>query len=374
MTLLRTPRTAAKAGVLLLLAGLWASCGRDAKEAEPSAAARTPVRVTHPILTDFTETIDLNASTFFLTREVVRATFQGFIERTFKTLGEDVKAGEPLFLIKTRESAAADGLKTAWSAGDTSKAPWPSADGLKTAWSAGDTSKAPWPSADGLKTAWSAGDTSKAPWPSADTLGFNFRVGGSPFSGSVVIRAKTDGVLTALDHNTGDFVSDGEQIGTVSNPASLRLALNVPFAFVRRIRRGEPCTLFLPDGSVSKATIQRALPSVDPESQTQTFLLRPDGTVPLPENLNVIVRLPLLTARRVMGVPKSAVMSDETQETFWIMKLVNDSTAVRFDAVKGIENDSLVQIIRPPLRPDDRVVSDGAYGLPDTAAVTLIGK
>ena len=88
----------------------------------------------------------------------------------------------------------------------------------------------------------------------------------------------------------------------------------------------------------------------------------------------MIVRLPLLTARHAVGVPKSAVMSDESQETFWIMKLVNDSTAVRFDAVKGIENDSLVQIIRPPLRPDDRVVSDGAYGLPDTAAVTPVGN
>jgi len=75
-----------------------------------------------------------------------------------------------------------------------------------------------------------------------------------------------------------------------------------------------------------------------------------------------------------VGVPQSAVMSDETQETFWIMKLVNDSTAVRFDAVKGIENDSLVQIVRPTLRPDDRVVSDGAYGLPDTAAVSIIGQ
>jgi hypothetical protein len=118
----------------------------------------------------------------------------------------------------------------------------------------------------------------------------------------------------------------------------------------------------------------RALPSVDPESQTQIFILKPDGTIPLPENLNVIVRVPLLTARRVAGVPKSAVMSDETQESFWIMKLVNDSTAMRFDAVKGLENDSLVQIVRPTLGPEDMVVSEGAYGLPDTAAVSIIGK
>jgi multidrug efflux pump subunit AcrA (membrane-fusion protein) len=341
MTLLGTPRTAAKTGVLILLASLLASCGRDAGETEPSAGGGTPVRVSHPVLTDFMETVDLNANTLFMTREAVRATFQGFIEKTFKTLGEDVKAGEPLFLIQTRESAAAE---------------WP---------------KATWPAAEGLKTARLTGDASKAPRPSADSL--SIRVDGVPFSGSVVIRAKTNGVLTSLDHHTGDFVSDGEQIGTVSNPSSLRLTLNVPFAFARRIRRAEPCKVVLPDGSESKAFIQRALPSVDPELQTQTFILRPDGKVPLPENLNVIVRLPLMTARRAVGVPRSAVMSDETQETFWIMKLVDDSTAVRFDAVKGIENDSLVQIVRPALKPEDRVVSEGAYGLPDTAAVSITG-
>jgi hypothetical protein len=338
MTIPHKTRTAARTAGILLLAGICASCGRDAGETESAAASGgTPVRISHPVLTDFTETVDLNAVTIFLTREAVRATFQGFIEKTFKTLGDDVKTGEPLFLIRTRESEAAG---------------WP-------------------------KTARLTGDTSEAARPSADSIGSGpgpgFSVDGVPFSGSVVIRARTDGVLTALDHGAGDFVGDGEQIATVSNPASLRLSLNVPFAFSRRIRRAEPCTLVLPDGSESRAFIRRALPSVDPESQTQTFLLKPDGTVPLPENLNVIVRLPLLTARRAAGVPRSAVMSDETQETFWIMKLVNDSTAVRFDAVKGLENDSLVQIVRPTLRPEDRVIRDGAFGLPDTAAVSITG-
>jgi hypothetical protein len=70
-------------------------------------------------------------------------------------------------------------------------------------------------------------------------------------------------------------------------------------------------------------------------------------------------------------MPKSAVMSNETQDRFWIMKLIDDSTAVRFDIRKGIENDSLVQIVRPRLDPNDRIVSEGAYGLPDTARVTL---
>jgi hypothetical protein len=53
------------------------------------------------------------------------------------------------------------------------------------------------------------------------------------------------------------------------------------------------------------------------------------------------------------------------------MKLINDSTAVRVDIQKGIENDSLIQIIKPQFNLYDRIIFDGAYGLPDTANVVI---
>jgi len=37
----------------------------------------------------------------------------------------------------------------------------------------------------------------------------------------------------------------------------------------------------------------------------------------------------------------------------------------------GIENDSLIQILSPAFRPTDQIISDGAFGLPDTAKVIL---
>jgi multidrug efflux pump subunit AcrA (membrane-fusion protein) len=265
--------------------------------------------VVHPTVSDLTETIDLNATTVFLSKETVRATFQGFIEKAFKQVGDDVKAGEPLFLMRTKEASANDSL--------------------------------------GIK------------------------LGNAAFGGSVSIPAKTDGVLTEVNFHVGDFVNEGESIATVSNPSSLRIALDAPFQYASILKRGETVKLFLPDGTVMNASIQRAIPSVDPGSQTQKYLLRTQDGAMLPENLNLNVRLPVRTARRVLALPPSAVLCDETQETFWVMKLVNDSTAVRIDVQKGVENDSLVQIINPILDPIDRVVSEGGYGLPDTAVVFI---
>ncbi len=75
----------------------------------------------------------------------------------------------------------------------------------------------------------------------------------------------------------------------------------------------------------------------------------------------------------VIALPKTAVMTNETMDQFWVMKLIDDQTAVRVDITKGAENDSLVQIKAPKLSLDNRIVLQGAFGMPDTAKV-LIGK
>ncbi|HEX9972877.1 MAG TPA: HlyD family efflux transporter periplasmic adaptor subunit, partial [bacterium] len=267
------------------------------------------VEVTHPKRMDLTESINLNANTVFLKKEIVRATFQGFIEKINKNIGDEIKIGDLLLRIKTKESAADDSLK--------------------------------------------------------------LTLGAEMFQGSISVRARSNGILTALNYNTGDFVSEGEEIAIISNPSSLRITLNVPYQYVSRMNHHSQCEIFLPDGKMLHATIQKVIPSVDPVSQTQTFLLRLDDRVNLPENLNVNARLPLRTVKDALVLPLSTILSNETQDEFWIMKLINDTTAVRININKDIETDSLVQIISPEFDLTDNIISDGAYGLPDTAKVSL---
>lgn len=293
----------------LLVSLLIISCGEQQAQQEEDPASGTPVQVVHPREMDFTETIDLNANTIFLRKEMVRATFQGFIETIYKNVGDKIRRGDLLVTIKTKESAADDSV--------------------------------------GLS------------------------LGAEMFQGSIKILAHSDGVLTLLNYHSGEYVSEGEEIAVISNPSSLRITLNVPYAYVSRISANSHCQIFLPDGQVIPAIIQKIIPSVDPVSQTQTFLLLPEQAVNLPENLNVNARLPLQTIKDALILPRVAVLSNETQEQFWIMKLLNDSTAVRTNVQKGIENDSLIQIIRPVLSSKDRIISEGGFGLPDTAIVTV---
>jgi multidrug efflux pump subunit AcrA (membrane-fusion protein) len=297
-----------KLALLTILTG-FPSCGRNQQETANPAISGTPVQATNPMRMDLTESIDLNANTIFLKKEIVRATFQGFVEKINKNIGDNVQSGDLLLQIKTKESAADDSLQ--------------------------------------------------------------FPLGREMFQGSIGIHARSDGILTILNYHTGDFVSEGEEIAIISNPSSLRILLNVPYQYVSRIDSHSRCQIFLPDGKMLPATILKVIPSVDPVSQTQTFLLGLNERTNLPENLNVNARLPLQTIKNALVLPRSTILSNETQDTFWIMKLINDSTAVRIDINKGIETDSLVQIISPALNIADKIISDGAYGLPDTAKVLL---
>jgi biotin carboxyl carrier protein len=285
------------------------SCSSDNKNDPSASETGTLVKITNPVITDLTESISFNATTTFMNKEIVRSTFQGFIEKIYKNIGDNVKIGDPLFLIRTKESSASDTMQ--------------------------------------------------------------IKIGNEIFEGTVTINVQVNGVLTELNYNTGDYVSEGEQLAIVSNPSSLRVNLNVPYQYSSKINRNSICMVHLPNGKTLKAGIQKILPSVDPASQTQIFILKIYGVDFLPENLNVSVKIPLSRFKDVLALLKSAVMSNETLEKFWVMKLANDSTAVRVDIQKGIENDSLVQIIKPKFNLNDRIIFDGAYGIPDTANVII---
>ena len=118
--------------------------------------------------------------------------------------------------------------------------------------------------------------------------------------------------------------------------------------------------------------IEKKIPSVDSSTQTQTYLIKLSANKELPENLNVIVKIPVKVYKDAVVLPKSALMTDVTENIFWIMKLVNDTTAVRVNITKGIETDSLIQILSPNLSTSDNIISNGSYGLPDTAKVELL--
>lgn len=296
--------------IALLFGVLLPGCGRKTSEEETTSSSRgIEVELISPELKQMTEYVSLNATTNFQNQEIVRASFAGYIVKSYKIPGDHIKKGEVLFLIKTREASA------------------------------------------------------------ADTMSINY--GAGEFSGLVKVLARTSGVLNELNFQAGNYVTDGDKLALIVEPQSLKIMLNVPYQYARLISASGLYSFTVPGGSEHKARVIKKMLSIDPVNQTQTFILEPAGTTDLPANLNINVKVPVKSTPETMVLPKSAVIANETQTQFWVMKAVNDSTAVKVDIQKGIETDSLVQIVQPSLSTKDRFILEGAYGMPDTAKILI---
>jgi hypothetical protein len=292
--------------IISLLTFTLSSCGKKDSEETETPLKGVEVTVGSPVTTKMNEYLDLNANTTFLSQEIVRATFPGFILKTDKNLGDHVKKGDRLFSIKTKEASAVDSTEL-----------------------------------------------------------------GKQFSGLVNVFARTNGILTELSYQTGDYVTESDRLALIVDPSSLRILLNVPFQFSKNISESDSYPIKLPDNKEFSAKVVKKLPSIDAVNQTQSFILEPNSSINVPANLNLIVKIPLKTMVNAFALPKLAVITNETESEFWVMKLINDSTAVKLDIKKGIESDSLVQIKDPVLSLGDRFITEGAYGLPDTVKIVI---
>ncbi|MEO8231601.1 MAG: hypothetical protein ABI638_04930, partial [Ignavibacteriota bacterium] len=95
--------------LFVLSAVIIISCNSKTDNTVPISTG-TPVKITNPQTINLTEFITLNATTVFQKKEIVRSTFQGFIEKIYKNIGDRISNGDLLLEIKTKESVAISNL------------------------------------------------------------------------------------------------------------------------------------------------------------------------------------------------------------------------------------------------------------------------
>jgi hypothetical protein len=199
----------------------------------------------------------------------------------------------------------------------------------------------------------------------------NFNDSSIRFKGLIKIISSKAGIISTIAHQRGDYVQEGDELAVVSEQASLVFMLEVPFEIRNNIRKNGPCEIFLPDHRVISGIISSNLPVMDIQSQTESFIVKPVIYEKLPENLIVKIKIIKSSKDRAVVLPKQAVLANETQTEFWVMKLISDSMAIKVSINKGIEDLDKVEILQPVFNSTDRFLLEGNYGLPDTARVTV---
>jgi len=276
------------------------------------AEVKTPVTVTNVDVSNLADSIELNATSTFLQSGYVRSTATGYVRSVDVRPGEFVRAGQHMFTVETKESTVIGN--------------------------------------------------------SISKLDSSFR-----FTGVGMVKAALPGYVTQLSHQVGDYVQDGEQLAVISDMNSFVFLLNLPYELRPYVLNKRNVDLILPDATHLSGVISSVMPVVDSLSQTQPVIIKVSSRTPIPQNLIARVKIIKDLKLHAQTVPKSAVLSDEAQTSFWVMKMIDSTTAVKTEIRKGMELNNKIEILEPVFSKGDRIVVTGNYGLPDTAKV-IVGK
>jgi len=300
------------AGAIVLAALTFSGCGqkKSASTADPSAPL-PEVQVTHVRQGTIQQTVQLNATAVFRRQHVLKSPVTGYVVKSFAEPGQMVQKGDPVFVIETKESRALGN--------------------------------------------------------SLDSL--NRKLG---LSGRMTIRASVSGYLAAISHQTGDFIPEGEPLATINDRNSMVFILNVPVEWPSIIRRGESLPVQLPDGKKFTGVVTETLPSVDQAVQTRQVIIRVENAGVVPEGLIAKVSLVQQEKAGAQILPKAAVLANETENHFWVMKMHGKKTAVKVPVTTGIQTADSVEILAPQFQPSDEILTTGNYGVPDTLNVKVI--
>jgi len=298
---------------VFLAAGMLFSCHQATQEEggkEIPAEGRTPVTVTQISTEPLSEYIELNAVSAFLQKSYVKANANGYLQSADTYLGKFVSKGQLLFTLKTKESQ-------------------------------------------------SLGN-------SINELDSTLK-----FSGLNTIKATMPGYITQMNHQSGDYVQDGEQLAAISDMNSFVFLLDLPYELRQQVANKKNVQMTLPDGEQLEGTITSTMPSMDAASQTQSMVIRVNTKHDLPENLIAKVRIIKSDKHAAFSLPKAAILTNETQDEFWVMKMIDSATAVKVQIKKGIETKDRVEVLSPAFGPGEKILVTGNYGLSDTARVKI---
>lgn len=190
------------------------------------------------------------------------------------------------------------------------------------------------------------------------------------FSSPLRINCNSSGIISVLNIQKNDYVAEGDVIATISQPGSLSIEVNVPFEYENHIKIGTPCDIILQNGETITSKITGSLPIIDTIAQSQIFLIALPNR-DLPENLNVTIKIIYKKAVKCKCIPHDALQTNELMTDYWVMKIINDTLAIKEPVTPLLSNDSLIQIQSKGIKLNDWVVTKGGYQMQDSTLVTI---
>lgn len=185
------------------------------------------------------------------------------------------------------------------------------------------------------------------------------------------IRSPIDGVITDRPLYPGEMAAAGTPLLTVMDISSVIAKAHIPQNDAAALKVGDKGTMTVPgiqDPIEGKVTV--VSPALDPNSTTvEVWLEAKNPKHELKPGTSVQLSITARTVKDALVVPASSVIT--TPEGATAVMLAGADGRAHQKAVKvGIRNGDDVQIVEG-VTDSDKVVSTGAYGLPDKTKIKI---
>jgi HlyD family secretion protein len=185
------------------------------------------------------------------------------------------------------------------------------------------------------------------------------------------IRSPIDGVVTDRPLYPGEMAAAGTAIVTVMDIGAVIAKAHIPQADAALLKVGDKGTMAVPglDEPV-EGKITVVSPALDPNSTTvEVWLEANNPKQQLKPGTSVQLSLTAKTVKDALVVPAASVISAADGASA-VMIAGSDGKAHQKTVKLGIRQDDDVQILEG-VSESDKVVSTGAYGLPDNTKITI---
>ncbi|HKJ31658.1 MAG TPA: hypothetical protein VKA34_07515 [Balneolales bacterium] len=297
-------------GVLFLMFIIaWGCSKKTQNESSEDPETIAPVKVTHVQYKTLADTLTVNGQVMEGEHFIIRAPLTGYITKVWIHSGEHVKAGQRLFTLRTREQEALG----------------------------------------------SANQKSSLPKPM-----------------DVVVKAPVSGQITSLNIGSGIYATGGSKMAMMTSNQSVYLKLFIPMKWSNEVQMGDSALVQWADGKMRWAKLGTRMVQADSQSQSAMYIVNDLPTDQLLAGERLTVLIPINKIKKGQVLPQKAVLTDESMSSYWVMKLINDSTAIRVNVKPGLSTNQWVAVTKPKFQKTDRILVEGNYGLPDTARVKVI--
>ena len=313
----------------VLLIGLLPDCAKR-EETDSTPEALVDVRTAVVKSGRIDETITVSGATQYRVEAQIRSPIAGLITRCTLYNGDEVKRGEIVAQVRTKESQA-------------------SISGAQQL----------------LRTATTESQREEA----QKSLDLAMKT-----VNTIDITAPTGGIFSDKAKNEQEVVAEGELIATIVDPASLLFLAQVTPSSASRVRLGQQVTMSFTTrpGKIYSGVVHRIQPEVNPGDQSIPVQVTFAASNPdLEGSLFGQAAISVGEHKNILLVPKPALLKNDENNTTSLMIVGTDSLAHTIEVNTGLATDSTIEVSSSHLSAGSLVIIEGQYGLPDSTRVRI---